>query len=175
MEASEPKPETEPKPPTEPSAAPMRLLQFNCLAPNARVCAPLKDIPWETRHGAICDTIAALVPGIVAIQEFDFTTPGFGALYEQRLGGEFTIFTKQRTGNKTDGLALLVRTAMFSEVDVSELNLEPSSCDRVALVGRMRHAASGVKLTVINSHLTVAHASNGHDIPHCRPLQMEQM
>ena len=76
---------------------------------------------------------------VTTAQEFDFGTPGFAELYEQRLGGEFEIHTKRRTGSKDDGLALLVRRAGFDEVSVHELELEPRSCDRVALLVRLRH------------------------------------
>jgi len=153
----------------------LRVCQFNCLAPSARICAPLDGIPWRQRHAAVCDTIAALQPAIVTVQEFDFGTDGFADLWEERLGETFSIFTKKRTGGKKDGLALLVRTSLFDEVSVSPLELEPRSCDRVALVGRMRHIASGRRLVVVNTHLTVAHASNDYDIPHHRPLQMKQV
>ena len=50
-----------------------------------------------------------------------------------------------------------------------------AAADRVALVARLRHRASGRRLLVLTSHLTVAHASNDHDIPHHRPLQMQQL
>jgi endonuclease/exonuclease/phosphatase family metal-dependent hydrolase len=95
-------------------------------------------------------------------------------LYEARLSGTFEIFTKQRTGSKNEGLALLVHREAFDEVEVSALELEPRNCDRVALVGRMRHRASGKRILVLNTHLTVAHV-NSYDIPHNRPLQMEQV
>jgi endonuclease/exonuclease/phosphatase family metal-dependent hydrolase len=152
----------------------LRLYQLNCLAPTLRVCKPLNHIPWETRHGAICDNIESLKPDIVAIQEFDFVQPGFGALYAKRLS-EFTPYLKKRTGSKNEGVALFVRNEQFEHVTVHNVELEPASCDRVALVARMRHRASGRWLLVVTSHLTVAHASNGHDIPHCRPLQMQQL
>ena len=58
--------------------------------------------------------------------------------------------------------------------EVRELELEPRSCDRVAQVARLRHVGSGRIVVVLNTHLTVAHV-NGHDIPHCRPQQMEQV
>lgn len=152
----------------------LRVYQLNCLAPTLRICKPLSDIPWETRHVAICDNIESLKPDIVAIQEFDFVQAGFGALYAERLS-EFTPYLKRRTGSKNEGVALFVRNGQFEDVVVHELDLEPASCDRVALVGRMRHRASGRCLLVVTSHLTVAHASNGHDIPHCRPLQMQRL
>jgi endonuclease/exonuclease/phosphatase family metal-dependent hydrolase len=152
----------------------LRLYQLNCLAPTLRICKPLNYIPWETRHGAVCDNIESLKPDIVAIQEFDFVQPGFGALYAKRLS-DFTPHLKRRTGSKNEGVALFVRNGHFEDVTVHELDLEPAFCARVALVARMRHRASGRRLLVVTSHLTVAHASNGHDIPHCRPLQMQQL
>ena len=156
---------------------PLRLCQFNVLAPSARICAPLDRIPWRERHNAVCDAIGSLTPSIVTLQEFDFApaTAGFAQLYQDKLGEDFHIFTKQRTGRKLDGLALLVRRSDFDEVSVDSFDLEPRSCDRVCMVGRMRHKASGRRIAVLNTHLTVAHASNGHDIPRCRPLQMEQV
>ena len=53
--------------------------------------------------------------------------------------------------------------------------MEPSYCDRVALVIRAEHRQSGVKVAIANSHLTVAHASNSHDIPLCRPQQAAEL
>ena len=41
---------------------------------------------------------------------------------------------------------------------IDRLHLEPSYCDRVALVIRAEHRQSGVKVAIANSHLTVAHA-----------------
>ena len=152
----------------------LRLYQFNCLAPSLRICKPLSDIPWAARHSAACDNIESLRPDIVALQEFDFVQPGFAELYAKRLS-DFTPYLKRRTGNKSEGVALFVRNRQFEDVEVQEMDLEPASCDRVALVARMRHLASGRRLVVLTSHLTVAHASNGHDIPHCRPLQMKQL
>ena len=171
--------EGEPPAPTEPAAptasSELRLFQFNCLAPSLRICKPLSEIPWATRQNAICDTIEALAPALVAIQEFDFHEPAFAPLYAERLS-DFTMYTKRRTNGKKEGIALFVRKGVFEDdAEVVPLDLEPESCDRVALVARLRHRASGRRLLVLTSHLTVAHASNDHDIPHHRPLQMQQL
>ena len=96
-------------------------------------------VPGSLRVPSSARAGCRLTDGRVTAQEFDFDTPGFAELYEQRLGGEFEIHTKQRTGGKGDGLALLVRRVDFDEVSVHELELEPRSCDRVALLVRLRH------------------------------------
>jgi endonuclease/exonuclease/phosphatase family metal-dependent hydrolase len=156
--------------------ATLRICQLNILAPSARICEPLKKQPWRDRHSAICDTLESLSPDIISLQEFDFSpkTEGFSALYQERLGSHYEIFMKKRTRHKVDGLALLVKRKVFSEISVEEKELKPQSCDRVALVANLVHTASGQRLSVINTHLTVAHV-NGHDIPKNRPMQMEQV
>eukprot|EP00729_Bicosta_minor_P007092 gene7092-2774_t len=55
---------------------PLRILNFNVLAPSARICKPLDKIDWRERHGNICDLILELTPDIAALQEFCFATPG---------------------------------------------------------------------------------------------------
>jgi len=55
---------------------------------------------------------------------------------------------------------------------MSTVELEPRFCDRVAIFAQLRHHASGLGVVVANTHLTVAHANNSHDIPMCRPTQM---
>lgn len=158
-------------------ACPLRVCQFNVLAPSARICPPLNTVPWRERHAAICGVLSRLGADVVCLQEFDFAseTEGFAALYESSLGGEFSLHLKQRTGFKDEGLALLLRRGAFLDVEVRALELEPRFCDRVALVASMRHAATGRRLLLANTHLTVAHAHNDHDIPMCRPLQMQQV
>jgi endonuclease/exonuclease/phosphatase family metal-dependent hydrolase len=156
---------------------PLRLVQFNILAPSARICKPLDQVPWRKRHGAICDSLSALAADVILLQEYDFSpsTAGFHALYVERLGRDFDVHLLKRTGRKVDGLALFVRRSAFRDVEVEEVELEPRYCDRVALVARMTHVESGQPVVVSNTHLTVAHASNGHDIPLARPQQMEQL
>ena len=156
---------------------PLRLVQFNVLAPSARICKPLDQVPWRERHGAICDSLSALSADVILLQEYDFSpsTAGFHALYLERLGRDFGVHLLKRTGHKVDGLALFVRRSAFRDVEVEEVELEPRYCDRVALVARMTHVESGRPVVVSNTHLTVAHASNGHDIPLARPQQMEQL
>lgn len=155
----------------------LRVCQFNVLAPSARICAPLDQVPWRTRHSAICDTILSLRPELCTLQEFDFhpDTPGFAELYQERLGALYQVHLKKRTGTKTDGLGLLVRRGCFEEVDVRDVDLEPGFCDRVLMLAAMRHAGTGRRVVLGNTHLTVAHAGNDHDIPMCRPLQMKQV
>lgn len=68
-----------------------------------------------------------------------------------------------------------MRREEFSDVVVEGLELRPRGCDRVAMVARMCHSRSGRRIAVLNTHLTVAHASNDYDIPHHRPLQMQQV
>mmetsp|Transcript_133591 Transcript_133591/g.236400 ORF Transcript_133591/g.236400 Transcript_133591/m.236400 type:complete len:333 (+) Transcript_133591:35-1033(+) len=159
------------------SVFPLRICQFNVLAPSARICKPLDTVPWRTRHEAICDELIRLEPDIMCLQEFDFAakTEGFAALYEEKLGSKYSLHLKQRTRGKQEGLAMLLRLESFTDVKVSNYELEPGFCDRVAILGSMTHRSSGQKILVANTHLTVAHASNDHDIPHCRPLQMEQV
>jgi len=154
-----------------------RICQFNVLAPSARISPPLNEVPWQDRHSAICDVLLRLDADVVCLQEFDFApaTVGFAALYEKRLGSLYSLHTKQRTGLKEEGVAVLLRKGCFEEVDVEAMDLHPAFCDRVALVARLRHAATGRRLLVANTHLTVAHAHNDHDIPMCRPTQMQQM
>lgn len=155
----------------------IRLVQFNILAPSARICAPLDQIPWKSRHKTVCDAILVLQPAIVSLQEFDFcpSTLGFLELYTEILGEKYELHTKQRTGKKLDGLALLLRRGEFEEVDIQRIDLEPSSCDRVCIYATMKHKSSARQIAVINTHLTVAHTSNGYDIPLNRPRQMEQV
>eukprot|EP00434_Breviolum_minutum_P006858 symbB.v1.2.006050.t1/scaffold339.1/size225540/14 len=81
---------------------------------------------------------------------------------------------KKRTGLKNEGLALLIRRSAFRDIEVQCEDLEPDFCDRVAMYAKITHLESGCRILVANTHLTVAHAENGHDIPFCRPRQMEQ-
>jgi len=155
----------------------LRLCSFNVLAPSARICAPLDRQPWENRHSKICDQLLQLDADLVCLQEFDFapSTSGFTELYQDKLGAAYDIFTKRRTGAKNDGLAMLIRKASFREVEVRSFPLEPAVCDRVAMLARLEHVGSGCRLAFANTHLTVAHADNSHDIPRFRPQQMEQV
>jgi len=125
----------------------------------------------------ICDVLLRLGADVLCLQEFDFApkTEGFTELYRMRLGGVYDMYLKQRTGSKDEGLALLMRKGIFEDVEVQPLDLDPAFCDRVALVATARHSATGRQLLVANTHLTVAHAKNTHDIPMCRPLQMQQV
>lgn len=158
-------------------ALPLRVCQFNVLAPSLRICAPLDTIPWQQRHAAICDELLRLDPDVICLQEFDFapSTKGFAELYQARLGSAYEFHLKKRTRGKPEGLAMLLRKCAFEDIAVQALELEPRFCDRVAQVATMRHRTSGLQLFVANTHLTVAHASNNHDIPFARPLQMEQV
>ncbi|CAK9093566.1 Uncharacterized calcium-binding protein At1g02270 [Durusdinium trenchii] len=155
----------------------LRLCSFNVLAPSARICAPLHRMPWQERHSAICDCLLQLGADVICLQEFDFAaeTPGFGVLYESKLGAVYELHIKQRTGGKNEGLALLIRRAAFKDIEVQCEDLEPDFCDRVAMYAKITHVESGCRILVANTHLTVAHASNSHDIPFCRPRQMEQV
>jgi len=155
----------------------LRLVQFNVLAPSARICRPLDQIPWQQRQSAICSLLLQLDADIVALQEFDFSPQfsEFSALYDGMLGARYERFEKPRTGRKTDGLALLLKKNTFTNVQVQTLDLQPECCDRVAIVASMTHSGSQQQLNVCTTHLTVAHADNGYDIPHHRPLQMKQI
>lgn len=121
--------------------------------------------------------LQTIEPDIVCLQEFDFasSTRGFAELYREALGPVFDIYTKQRTGRKLEGLALLLRRGCFEDVEVTDLELDPAFCDRVAIIARARHRATNQRIAVANTHLTVAHATNTHDIPMCRPEQMSQV
>jgi len=156
---------------------PLRLCQFNVLAPSLRVCKPLDAIPWRERHTEICETLLELKPHLICLQEFDFATntPGFAALYAEKLSASYELYLKKRTSSKPEGLALLVAKDTFDDIDVDFMDLAPGFCDRVAIFASMRHIASGQRLVIANTHLTVAHASNDHDIPMCRPKQMQQV
>eukprot|EP00658_Telonema_sp_P-2_P054302 TRINITY_DN43199_c0_g1_i1.p1 TRINITY_DN43199_c0_g1~~TRINITY_DN43199_c0_g1_i1.p1 ORF type:complete len:264 (+),score=67.05 TRINITY_DN43199_c0_g1_i1:100-891(+) len=113
---------------------------------------------------------------ICTLQEFDFapSTEGFEAMYTEALGEEYHIALKQRTGSKQEGLAMLLRKEVFDQVEVSELELSPRYCDRVAIIATMRHIPSNRRVMVANTHLTVAHAHT-QDIPVARPTQMKQL
>ena len=153
----------------------LRVLQFNVLAPSARICKPLDGIPWQVRHAEICQVILGLGPDVICLQEFCFVTPGFADLYLQLLGSIYHCYQKKRTGYKPEGLAILVRKAAFDDVQIETVDLEPSFCDRVAMFVTMSHRDSGQRMLVCTTHLTVAHASNSHDIPSCRPMQCQQV
>lgn len=153
----------------------LRVVSFNILAPSARICAPLDKIDWRTRHEAAISALQSLKADIICLQEFCFRTPGFRSFYESRLGDTFTLHALKRTRHKPEGIALLVRTKAFSSVEVLPFALEPAYCDRVCQLACLRHAATGKSLIVANTHLTVAHATNGHDIPSVRPQQMAQV
>ena len=43
------------------------------------------------------------------------------------------------------------------------------------MAAHLKHALSGHRVCIVNTHLTVAHAENSWDIPSCRPLQMDQV
>ena len=153
----------------------LRVVTFNVLAPSLRVCKPLSEVPWRTRQEHCCRAIRTMDADIVALQEWDFRTEGFTQLYLDHFEQDYEVFTFRRTGGKKDGLGLLLRRDCFRDVAVSNVALQPSSCDRVAMVAQMRHVASGRRIHLVNTHLTVAHTGNGWDIPTNRPRQMEQI
>ncbi|CAL1130017.1 unnamed protein product [Cladocopium goreaui] len=172
----------------------LRFCSFNVLAPSARICAPLNRRPWqewlplplggEERHAAICDCLLQLEADVICLQEFDFAagTHGFAVLYQtpgfsegKKLGEVYELHMKQRTGDKNEGLAMLIRRSAFKDIEVLCEELEPDFCDRVAMYAKLTHVDSGCRILVANTHLTVAHADNSHDIPFCRPRQMEQV
>ncbi|CAK9050533.1 unnamed protein product [Durusdinium trenchii] len=139
-------------------------------------------MPWQDwnnrlakeRHSAICDCLLQLGADVICLQEFDFAaeTPGFGVLCFAVLQ---LLVDFVGTGGKNEGLALLIRRAAFKDIEVQCEDLEPDFCDRVAMYAKITHVESGCRILVANTHLTVAHASNSHDIPFCRPRQMEQV
>mmetsp|Transcript_39217 Transcript_39217/g.110862 ORF Transcript_39217/g.110862 Transcript_39217/m.110862 type:complete len:309 (+) Transcript_39217:58-984(+) len=153
----------------------LRIVQLNVLAPSARICEPLGRLPWRERHAAACDALASLRPDVICLQEYDFCpgTEGFTELYREKLPG-YALFTAQRTGHKVDGLALALRDGVFEDVHQAATPLQPSSCDRVVTIATMVHRASGRRVAVANTHLTVAHV-NAFDIPLNRPWQMKQV
>jgi len=156
----------------------IRICQFNLLAPSARICTPLNQIPWQVRHRDICKTLLTIFPDIACLQEFEFhprIAKEFADLYEEHLGDRYVRYDLRRTGGKPEGLALLLKRDAFDDVRVQDVELMPQYCDRVAQVASMRHLASGFTLRVVNTHLTVPHASNDMDIPRNRPLQMSQV
>lgn len=156
--------------------ATLRVLSFNVLAPSMRICSPLNRVQWQDRHNKICQMLLREPPDVACIQEFDFSprTPGFRELYESSLGRHYELFSLQRTGRKPEGLAMLFRRDSWQSIHVQDHRLEPGYCDRVAQLATLRHA-SGLPMVVANTHLTVAHADNDHDIPSARPEQMKQV
>jgi len=132
----------------------------------------------QVRHRGICSTLLTIMPHIACLQEFDFDpriAKEFSDLYEEYLNNDYVRYDLRRTGGKSEGLALLLKRDTFDEVRVQDVDLMPQYCDRVAQVTSMRHLASGRALRVVNTHLTVPHASNDMDIPQNRPLQMSQV
>jgi len=122
--------------------------------------------------------LLTICPHIACLQEFEFDpriAQEFAGLYEEYLSNDYVRYDLPRTGAKSEGLALLLKKNAFDDVRVRDIELMPQYCDRVAQVASMRHVASGRVLRVVNTHLTVAHASNDRDIPQNRPLQMSQV
>ena len=88
------------------------------------------------------------------------------------LTGDYHFYDKKRTGSKQDGLAMLISKTAFADISVESIDLEPRSCDRVAMVAKLTEVVTGRRIMILNTHLTVAHAGNSWDIPECRPQQM---
>eukprot|EP00039_Didymoeca_costata_P020942 m.342898 g.342898 ORF g.342898 m.342898 type:complete len:425 (-) comp22005_c0_seq1:223-1497(-) len=164
----------------------LRVVNFNVLAPSARLCKPFDTKPWLQRHQAICDTLKGLNPDVVCIQEFDFhpkttarvegspTELSFKSLYEANFGDRFHLHALKRTGDKPEGVGMLIRKERFEDVTVTDYDLRPRTCNRVAQIARMRDKYSGRTIVLGNTHLTVAHVNN-YDIPKNRPMQMQQV
>lgn len=153
----------------------LRVVTFNVLAPSLRVCEPLNKLPWKDRQRDCCAAIHEIDADIVALQEWDFYTDGFSDLYMESFKNKYEIFTCPRPGGKKEGLGLMLRKDCFEGIMIDRLPLLPLSCHRAAIMARMRHVESGRLVSVLNTHLTVAHTGNTWDIPKNRPLQMEQI
>ena len=152
----------------------LRIIQFNILAPSARICAPLDKIAWKDRHTEICRMILELLPDIVCLQEFCFVTPEFSSLYNKMLCPLYSPYLKRRTGGKPEGIAIFIRSQAFCDTSVEYSELEPDHCNRVAIFFRAKHIASGRQIVVATTHLTVAHL-NSYDVLVNRPKQSDQV
>jgi len=119
--------------------------------------------------------ILQLQPDVICLQEFCFKTQGFLELYEELLGERFSMNLLKRTRSKPEGIAILTKKGVFEQLTFDEVKLEPYFCDRVAIVMTALHIESGHRISVANTHLTVAHVTNDHDVPMCRPRQIEQV
>lgn len=106
--------------------------------------------------------------GIIALQEFWMGDEGYKEMFMaefERHG--YSVTTLQRTGDKMDAVALLVKESQFEIMAHKNVNL--CSVDRIALVLWLKHKETGKSLVVANTHLSFPHTSLD------RILQMHQM
>lgn len=106
--------------------------------------------------------------GIIALQEFWMGDEGYKQMFMAEFERQgFSVTTLQRTGDKMDAVALLVKRSDFEIMAHKNVNL--CSVDRIALVLWLKHKATGKSLVVANTHLSFPHTSLD------RMLQMHQM
>ena len=98
---------------------------------------------------------------IICLQEFWFD-PAYNEIFRSALGETYDFHTVQRTGGKTDGVAVLLRRGKWDMLSSLGLSLSPVG-DRVALIMHLqsRNGASGVApgedMILVNTHLAFPH------------------
>lgn len=87
--------------------------------------------------------------------------PGYEAIFRSALGDAYDFHTVKRTGEKSDGVAVLLRRGRWDVRSSRGLSLSRVG-DRVALVMHLRSLEDGVKngkdMILVNTHLAFPHS-----------------
>lgn len=97
---------------------------------------------------------------VICLQEYWFE-PGYDKIFRSALGDTYDFHTVRRTGDKGDGVAVLLRRGKWDVVSSIGISLSPVG-DRVALIMHLRsRGASGIApgedMILVNTHLAFPH------------------
>jgi len=113
---------------------------------------------WKSRVINTLDFIEKdlVTSDIICLQEYWFE-PVYQKLFHERFGSDFEFLTKKRPGEKTDGLAILVRKDSLKHMGSQGIPLS-SMGDRVGLLSHLKYGRKAQhSLLLANCHLTFPH------------------
>jgi mRNA deadenylase 3'-5' endonuclease subunit Ccr4 len=159
------------------SAPSFSLLSFNVLAPcynklslqdpltGARTVKHESDLEevFLARNSQICSALLALAPDIICLQEFWHSNPKLVHLYESQMGDLYEIRYLRRSRQRKDGLAVLVKRAVFKIEDEQDIMFQDCG-DRVALLLLLSLQSSKEACIVVNTHLLYPYNANSTKI-----------
>jgi len=151
----------------------MNITTFNILAP----C--YKRIGFKTKDGCLnpasreshflslcserakklCDFISADLhrSDVICLQEYWFE-PAFQEIFSRTLGSHYIFYGAQRTGQKSDGLALLLKKDKFV-VNGSRVCRLSEVGNRIAVLLQLQVSPASPPFLVLNTHLTFPHTA----------------
>ncbi|KAG5190697.1 Endonuclease/exonuclease/phosphatase [Tribonema minus] len=126
------------------------------------------DAMWRARARSTVEFVKESMTGsdIICFQEYWFQD-AYQELFREQLEQEYSFFTKQRTGHKADGIAILLRKGSAAAAAAQGVSL-CSIGNRVALLLHVK-PEGGRDFLLANCHLTFPH--NLFD----RQLQQQQI